>query len=135
MSSQQPQSLAIPDFLRREEKPMNNKTSTMERPKAKPKSKAHPEAEKKPTETTAPAKKAGTKKIPLDKFGYREGSIKSKAAALYGSKSGATFGEVKDKLGSNQLNLLTELGNKGFTIKRVKEKGKSDRQVTRYFIQ
>tara|TARA_R110000868_G_scaffold279441_1_gene539473 strand:- start:502 stop:1086 length:585 start_codon:yes stop_codon:yes gene_type:complete len=73
-------------------------------------------------------------KTPLDDFGFREGSVKSSAAAMYASKRGATLNEVKDKVGSIQLNLLKALEEKGHKVKKVKEDGDGNRQVTRYFL-
>lgn len=82
----------------------------------------------------AKAKAAKVTKTPLDEYGYREGSLKSQAAAMYGSKKGATLEEVKAKLKSVQLNLLTDLEAKGFKVSKVKEDGDGKRQVTRYFL-
>ena len=79
-----------------------------------------------------PVKKAGA--VPRDQFGFREGSLKSKAAAMYASPKGATLAEVKASTGSNQLNLLTELAKVDFTIDRKKEPGTGKKQVTRYFL-
>lgn len=80
------------------------------------------------------ASKPAKATIPLDAYGYRVGSLKSKAAGLYGANGGATLSEVKAKLGSVQLNVLTELGAKGFKIKKVKEDGEGSRKVTRYIL-
>lgn len=81
------------------------------------------------------APKAGPKaKQPLDAFGYRINSLKSKAAAMYSSKKGATLAEVKDATGSIQLNVVTELKNKGKQVTKKKEKGPGQREITRYFI-
>jgi len=73
-------------------------------------------------------------KAELDKFGFRKSSLKSAAAAMYSTKKGATLGEVKSTLKSAQLNLLKELEEKGYKIKRTKEKGKGKKPVTRYRI-
>lgn len=78
------------------------------------------------TRTLDPAKR--------DEYGLRLGSIKSKAAAMYGSKKGATLGEVKDKVGSIQFNVLTQLQDKGHKVKRVEEKGDAGRPVTRFYL-
>ena len=80
------------------------------------------------------AKAPKAAKTPLDDFGFREGSIKSQAAAMYASKKGATLAEVKAKVGSVQLNLLTELMANGHKVKRTKVDGTGSRQVTRYFL-
>ena len=78
------------------------------------------------------AKPAKRDKVELDEFGYRKGSLKSKAAAQYSLKRGATLAEVKEKLGSVQLNVLTELEGKGYKVTKSKEAGDGPRQVTRY---
>lgn len=73
--------------------------------------------------------------IPLDKFGLRVGSLKSKAASMYASNRGATLKEVTAKLGSPQLNFLKTLEGRGHSIARQKVKGKrGERSVTRYFL-
>jgi hypothetical protein len=69
-----------------------------------------------------------------DQFGFRKGSKKSQAAALYATKKGATLNEVKEKTGSSQLNLLTELKNRKMKVLTSKEKGTGKKQVTRYKI-
>jgi len=68
----------------------------------------------------------------LDQFGFRKGSIKANAAAMYATKNGATLGEVKEKVGSVQFNLLTELEEKGFKVEKSQVKGDGPRKVTRY---
>lgn len=70
----------------------------------------------------------------MDKYGFRIGTMKSKAAALYARKEGATVDEVRDEVNSLQLNLLTTLEKQGFTVKREKEKKPSGRIITRYFL-
>jgi cell division septation protein DedD len=82
-----------------------------------------PKAARKPR-TTDPAK--------LDQFGLRLGSLKSKAAAMYATKNGATLDEVKEALDSTQFNVLTELGKKGFKIDKTAVSGKAERKVTKY---
>lgn len=76
-------------------------------------------------------KAEGAKK---DQFGLREGSAKSKAAALYARKSGATLSEVKDVVGSVQLNVLVALEAEGYKVERDKEEREGARSVTRYFL-
>ncbi len=76
------------------------------------------------TRTADPAKQ--------DQFGLRKGSIKSRAAAMYASKKGATLNEVKEALDSTQFNVLTELEGKGFKIARGLVPGIGARQATRY---
>lgn len=88
--------------------------------------------------TAKPAKKAAKRErdpAKLDPFGYRKGSIRSLAAAMYASKRGATLAEVKAKVGTIQFNVLTELKDRGFKRKEVREASKSGREVTRYFVQ
>ena len=72
--------------------------------------------------------------VERDQFGFRKGSKKSLAAALYSGKKGATLAEVKEKTGSSQLNLLTELKGRKVKIETTKEKGAGKKQVTRYKI-
>lgn len=94
-------------------------------------------ATSKPTKAKAKAKAKAPKasKVALDDFGFRVGSIKSQAAAMYASKKGATLAEVKAKLDSVQLNLLTTLEGEGYKVKKVKEEGPGARKITRYFLQ
>ncbi len=68
----------------------------------------------------------------LDAFGFRKGSAKSKAATMYASVNGATLRQVKEKLGSVQFNVLTEIKNKGFKIIETQVKGPGRRTLTRY---
>lgn len=81
------------------------------------------------------AKKAAPKKAPVerDQFGFRKGTKKSEAAKLYASKKGATLQEVKEKIGSSQLNLLKELDGK-FKVEKTKQERKDQKSVTRYRI-
>src|SRR6185312_4299740 len=91
--------------------------------KAKPASKP---VEAKPAQTKATAKKptSGPRKANAepDTYGFKAGTIKSKAASLYARKNGATVEEVKASTGSLQLNLLKTLTKNGWKVKRVKEK-------------
>jgi hypothetical protein len=89
----------------------------------------------KPAKATAKPAAAKRAKAEVDGFGYREGSLRSKAAALYSNKKGATLAEVKEKLGSVQLNVLKELEGKGYKVKKAKEAGEGTRQITRYYLQ
>lgn len=95
------------------------------------KGKAAPKA-KAPKPAKAKASKPKGEKLPLDKFGFREGSIKSKAAAMYADGNGATLAEVKKKLGSVQLNLLKELEGLGFKVTKKREAEDGKRPSTRY---
>jgi hypothetical protein len=81
------------------------------------------------------AAKAPAKPVKLDQFGFRVGTLKSRAAAIYASKRGATLAEVRNKLESTQFNLLTELKGKGFKIREEQVQGEGTRKVTRYTIQ
>lgn len=70
----------------------------------------------------------------LDQFGYRKGSIRSKAATIYAGKKGATLAEVKEKVGSVQYNLLKEVEKRGHKVRKADEKTRGGRNVTRYFL-
>lgn len=89
--------------------------------------------EKAPAEK--PAKKSSAPKGEKDEFGFRVGSLKSRAAGLYARKEGATREEVVAELQSSQLNLLKELeGTGNYTVKKEKEEGSGKKPVTRYFL-
>jgi len=102
--------------------------------KAAPKAaKAAPKAAKAAKAKAAPKAAKAASKVQLDKYGLKVGSLRSKAAALYASKKGATLQEVSEKLDSStQFNVLKELEKKGFTVERTTENGKGRRQVTRF---
>lgn len=88
-----------------------------------------------PPTKAAKAKKAKKETTGTDRFGFRLGSKKSQAAAMYASKTGATLGEVKHALKSTQFNLLNELEEMtGVKISKVKEAGPGARKVTRYQV-
>ncbi len=107
-------------------------------PKAKAKAKAAPAKVKAKAPAKAKAKgKAKERNVDpakLDGFGFRLSSIKSKAAAMYAAKGGATLGEVKEALDSTQFNVLTELKERGFTVDTKQEDGDGPRKITRYFV-
>lgn len=87
----------------------------------------------KPAKTVKAAKpKVETAK--KDKWGFREGTAKSQAVALYAAKGGATLEEVKAAVGSVQLNVLNGLEAEGHTVERKKEIREGARPVTRYFL-
>jgi hypothetical protein len=90
----------------------------------------------KPAKVKKPIKKAKAKKeaTPLDDFGFRKGTIRSKAAAMYSSARGATIMEVKAKLGSVQYNMLLSLEQKGFKLIRKEIDGLGNRPATRFFL-
>lgn len=99
--------------------------------KAKTSPKAPAKAAKAPEKAKAAKPKAAVKK---DMYGFRDGSTKSKAVAMYARKSGATLAEVKEKLGSVQLNVLNALEEGGYEVERKTEKRDGARAVTRYFL-
>jgi hypothetical protein len=111
-----------------------------DKPKAKAAAKVPAKAASAPKATAKPAKVIAKAKAKLeasadkDQFGFRKGSSKSEAAALYARKNGATLEEVKEKLGSVQLNVLGSLEKAGHTVERVKEERKGQRSVTRYLL-
>lgn len=72
--------------------------------------------------------------VKLDQFGFRLGSLKARAAAMYAAKKGATLAEVKEALESTQFNLITELEGKGFAVERNEATSDAGRKVTRYKI-
>lgn len=114
----------IPEFLQRKEVQMASVSAeTTKKPKPV---KAKPPKKEKPVKAKPEGK--------ADAFGFKEGSLKSRAALMYASKNGATLQEVKKALGSVQLNLLKELEGKGHKVKREKEDGNGARQVTRYYL-
>src|ERR1700721_3245921 len=100
--------------------------------KAKGASAATPKATKgKAKAPTAERQRDLTK---LDAYGFRLGTIKAKAAAMYAKGKGATLADVKEALGSVQFNLLTEVKERGFTVEEADVKGPTGRIVTRYKI-
>ena len=109
------------------------------KPRSKPAKAAKPTKVAKPAKAAKPAVKAAkaqpkASKVKRDEFGIKVGTVKHKAVQMYASKRGATLAEVKDKVGSLQLNVLTDLAAKGFKVKREKSKGKGGRVATRYFL-
>lgn len=102
------------------------KTKAVTKPAAKAKAPA------KPAKAVAKAPKAEAGK--KDKWGLREGSAKSQAVALYSAKGGATLEEVKEAVGSIQLNVLNALEDDGHEVTRKKEQREGQRPVTRYFL-
>jgi hypothetical protein len=109
-------------------------------PKAPVKAKTAPKAAAKaakaaPAKANAKVTKAKAEStVKKDQFGFREGSAKSAAVALYARKSGATIEEVKEKLGSVQLNVLFALEEAGHEVVKKKEVREGQRPVTRYFL-
>lgn len=105
------------------------------------KAKTAPKATVKAHKVVAKTKAVKTKvakprvsKAELDAWGFRKGSAKSQAVAMYARKSGATLGEVKAVVGSVQLNCLVLLEEQGKKVERVKEKRGDERAVTRYWL-
>lgn len=83
----------------------------------------------------AKAKPRAANPATLDVFGLRKGSGKSKAAALYARKEGATLAEVKAKTGGVQYNVLKQLADEGHKLKSVEEVNKkTSRTVSRFFL-
>lgn len=131
-------------------RPEKAKSAKVAKPKAD-KPAAKKVADKKPAKATKPAaKKAAAKPskgadkakvakpkaetAKKDKWGFRDGSAKSMAVALYAAKGGATLEEVKTAVGSVQLNVLNGLEAQGHTVIRKKEVREGQRPVTRYFL-
>jgi hypothetical protein len=90
------------------------------------------------TATPTKPKKTRAKRPPsipveVDEFGLVQGSLRSRAAAMYARDDGATLSEVKNALKCVQFNVLTQLEKKGHGVKRVKE-NIGDRKITRYFL-
>lgn len=112
----------------------NGKAKAAKAAKAAPKAKA--KAAKPAPKAKAKAKKAReVNPAMVDAFGLRKGSIKSKAAALYARADGATLAEVKKVVGSVQYNVLKQLEEKGYKLKRVEETSKkSGRTTNRFFL-
>src|SRR5882672_7835589 len=102
-------------------------SKAVKRRKAQPKAKA-PETAKATSKPRKPRK--ATKQVEFDDYGFRSGSKKAIAAAMYASDDGATLGEVKAKTDSIQFNVIGELEAKGFTVKRTLEDGDGRRKVT-----
>lgn len=90
-------------------------------------------AEKSKAKATKPKAEAKPK-AEKDQFGLRKGSAKSEAATLYARKSGATLEEVKERVGSIQLNVLKELEADGYEVRQEKQERKGKRPITRYWL-
>lgn len=162
MSDQEPGPFDIPSFLVRDANNraefMNMATQTTESAESRPaKSAKSPKlnGSNKPVKATAkvkaeaaPKAKAKAVKGPektkaakpkseaakKDKYGLREGSARSTAASMYARKEGATLNEVKEAVGSVQLNVLGDLEKEGYTVAKKKEEREGERAVTRYFL-
>lgn len=68
-----------------------------------------------------------------DKYGFRPGCIKSRAADMYCSEDGATLAEIKNKTGSTQYNVLKELEKQGYTITKKFVDGRGARPIIRFW--
>jgi len=101
--------------------------------RAKNAPKATVRAAKAPQKAKAARPKAESK-VEKDIWGFRKGSAKSKAVAMYARKSGASLEEVKAVVGSIQLNVLNSLEADGAKVERVKEQREGQRPVTRYYL-
>lgn len=164
MGDMQPDPLALPTFLKRDDKnkaefmPVSDvevevesrpaktvkpkvKANGAGKPTDRPKVKAAPKAAKAaksaPRATAKAAKgaekaKVAKPKTEKDVWGLRKGSAKSEAAAMYARKNGATLAEVKERVGSIQLNVLHALEKAGYTVEKEKHVREGHRPVTRY---
>ena len=124
-------------------KPAAAKTA---KPKAKPKrsplppehfvekTKAKIDKKTKPVKKPEVKTKKPSKDVELDKFSFKIGTIKSKAASMYARKSGASTEEVEEEFNGAQLNLLKEAAERGHTVKKEKTQRKDGRSVTRYYL-
>jgi outer membrane biosynthesis protein TonB len=114
------------------------KTKPAKETKAKAPAKVEVKAKPKKAEPAKKAVKAATSKkadkSEKDQFGLRKGSTRSTAAAMYARKSGATLEEVKEAVGSIQLNVLKELEANGFAVEKEKENREGKRPLTRYWL-
>ena len=116
------------------------KAASAPKAKAAVKAKASAKTAPKATATAAKAAKLGkvakpkAEKAEKDAWGFRKGSAKSKAVEMYCRKNGATLAEVKERVGSVQLNVLKALIAEGKTVETVKEVRKGQRPVTRYIL-
>jgi len=87
-----------------------------------------------PAKGKAEPAKAKASSVEKDAYGFKKGSLKSRAAAMYAGAKGATLLEVKKALDSSQLNVLVELEQRGCSVRKKKEKGLGKREITRYFL-
>lgn len=140
--------LDIPEFLLRDpvtkRAPFMSDVDTVEVEKVKPTKKAKPKVEtKKPVKAAPKAavkakaekpKAAKKAKVETDQYGLRKGSARSEAAAMYARKSGATLAEVKERVGSIQLNVLNALEAEGYVVTKEKLVRKDKRPVTKYYL-
>lgn len=112
------------------------KTKTPAKGTGKADAKADAKTEKTDKTKVDKTKDKSAAKGEKDEFGFRKGSLKSRAAALYARKDGATREEVVAELQSSQLNLLKELEEAGqFVVTKKKEEGsKGKKPVTRYWL-
>lgn len=121
-------------------KPTKPAVKAADKPKAKAAAKAPAKAKTAPKATAKPAKAKPAAKAKAestakkDKWGFREGSAKSQAVAMYAAKGGATLEEVKEAVGSVQLNVLKALEELGHEVIQKKEAREGKRAVTRYYL-
>jgi outer membrane biosynthesis protein TonB len=119
-------------------KPRKAKAAAKPAKKAKPAAKAAKPAKKAKAKSAKAAKPKKPRQVnpeTVDEFGLRKGSIKSKAAAMYSRKEGATLAEVKSKLGSVQYNVIKQLVAKGHKLRTVEEVNKkSGRKASRFHL-
>jgi len=133
------------EIMKEKAKPQARPAKTETKPKAaKAKAPAKAQAAKtkpakkaKSAKPVAKPKKVAAKKADKsekDQFGLRKGSTRSTAAAMYARKSGATLEEVKEAVGSIQLNVLKELEATGFVVEKEKQTRSGKRPLTRYWL-
>lgn len=106
---------------------------------AKPKVEAKKPAKKAAAKAPVKAKAAKPKAVKKaaaekDQYGLRKGSARSEAASMYARKNGATLAEVKERIGSVQLNVLNALKADGYAVTQEKITKKGERPVTRYYL-
>lgn len=71
--------------------------------------------------------------MPVDKYGMRIGSKRSRAAELY--ELGSTSVDVEIALGGAQLRVLNELAEMGHKVLREKVRGeRGQRAITKYML-
>jgi len=111
-----------------------NSEEKVSKPKAKrQKQKAKANGKAKGVRKAKTAKKPA-KEAKVDRYGFREGTARSIAAAMYSAPKGATLAEVKAKTGTVQYNILNELRAKGYKVTTKEVAGQANRPATRYHL-
>lgn len=119
---------------KRSKKPATAKKATSKSNGKAPEVKASAKVKTKSKSKKAAEPKAKREPAAKDQFGLREGSLRSKAAAMYANKKGATLGEITKELGSPQLNVLKDLEKNGYEVVVKEETGDKGRPVKRFFL-